>query len=406
MDPDAVSDLNDLARELDHLRCRAARGTRRVRVSLDDLAGRVGIPRSTLHTYVTGQTLPPAEILDRIVIALGASPAEQGGWGDAWYRVAECRHDHRQPRPARVEPAVGDWQISQICAATEMFSNWQHIHGGWALREAMRAELQQAAQLLELPCAERARLCRAVARLAHATGFSAFDTGENNDARRFFQFALTCAEESGDWHLRAFVLASMSRQAAWLGRADDSLTFAEQGLVRADRLTATERAMLCAARARALAAMRCDADAIRAVGEADDQFADSVPADDPPWIAFYDRPQHCGDTGVALLDLALRGHCADQARSRMVASFTEHRDAYRRSRVLAQLQLGSLDMAVGDPYEAIAAGTEALDAAATIRSDRVLGALRRLGRHASRREHIPAVSAFRLRLAAVLDQAK
>jgi hypothetical protein len=45
------------------------------------------MPRSTLHRYITGQTLVPSEVLDRIVIALGAGPAEQRAWNEAWYRV-------------------------------------------------------------------------------------------------------------------------------------------------------------------------------------------------------------------------------------------------------------------------------------------------------------------------------
>nr|AGS49719.1 hypothetical protein [uncultured bacterium esnapd14] len=406
-DPDAVSALDDLAGALDQLRCRAARGTHKTRVSLADLAGRVGIPRSTLHTYVTGRTLPPVEILDRIVIALGASPTEQAGWADAWFRVAAHRHDHQRSIAAVVvEPSgVEAWQIEQICKGATLFSDWQHIYGGWALREAMRAELRRAAQLLDQPCPERlrAKLRRAVARFAHATGFSAFDTGDYDQAQRYFRFGLACAEESGDWHLRAFCLTSMARQAWWLGRADESLTFAEQGLVRADRLTATERAMLCTARARALAAMHRDADAIRAVGQADEHFAHSTPGDDPPWTVFYDRAEHCGDTGVALLDLAFRGQWVDQAHARLTASSTGHLDTRRRSRVLAQIQLAALDMAVGDPYKAVTVGMEALDTAQTIRSDRILEALRKLAHHSVRHTHIPAVSAFRQRLTTARD---
>lgn len=75
-DPSRVATLDDLVRELGLLRFRAARGTRSARVSLDELAGRVSEPKSTIHSYLTGKRLPPAQLLDRIVIALGSSPAE------------------------------------------------------------------------------------------------------------------------------------------------------------------------------------------------------------------------------------------------------------------------------------------------------------------------------------------
>ncbi len=83
--------LDDLARELGLLRSRAARGTRSARVSLEDLAGRVDEPRSTIHAYLTGKRLAPSQVLDRMVIALGASSAEQREWAEAWYRVTAYR---------------------------------------------------------------------------------------------------------------------------------------------------------------------------------------------------------------------------------------------------------------------------------------------------------------------------
>jgi len=89
-----VRGLGDLARELDLLRARATAGTLRARVTLEELARRVGMPRSTVHRYVTGRTVAPSAVLDRIVIALGASPVEQREWNEAWYRV------HGQPDAA------------------------------------------------------------------------------------------------------------------------------------------------------------------------------------------------------------------------------------------------------------------------------------------------------------------
>ena len=90
-DPVRVANLDDLVRELGLLRSRAAHGTRSAKVSVEDLAGRVGEPRSTIHAYLTGKRLAPAQVLDRIVIALGASSAEQHEWAEAWYRVTAYR---------------------------------------------------------------------------------------------------------------------------------------------------------------------------------------------------------------------------------------------------------------------------------------------------------------------------
>jgi hypothetical protein len=88
-DPRRARDLSGLSAELDLLRRRAARGMRKIQVSLQDIARWLDLPRSTVHAYVSGKTLPPADVLDKIVIALGADEVEQRAWAEAWHRVYE-----------------------------------------------------------------------------------------------------------------------------------------------------------------------------------------------------------------------------------------------------------------------------------------------------------------------------
>jgi hypothetical protein len=99
----------------------------------------------------------------------------------------------------------------------------------------------------------------------------------------------------------------MATQAVWTGRPDEGLTFTEQGLVRAERLTATGRAMLHTDQATALAKMRRVQQTLTAVGTSDEHFAHSTPADDPPFISYYDANMHAGTTGQALAELAAAG---------------------------------------------------------------------------------------------------
>jgi hypothetical protein len=86
-DPRRVHTLAELSRELELLRARAARGSHKTKISLAELAKRTAEPRSTIHSYVTGRYLAPPDVLDRIVHALGATPAELREWGEAWFRV-------------------------------------------------------------------------------------------------------------------------------------------------------------------------------------------------------------------------------------------------------------------------------------------------------------------------------
>ncbi|WP_199754153.1 hypothetical protein [Amycolatopsis sp. WAC 01375] len=87
------------------------------------------------------------------------------------------------------------------------------------VREAVAAQLRYSAGLLNARCSDRLHvdLHSAVGFLGHTAAFMAFDAYAHDDARRMFEFALGCAEEANDWHLRAKVLSSMARQEIWCG---------------------------------------------------------------------------------------------------------------------------------------------------------------------------------------------
>jgi transcriptional regulator with XRE-family HTH domain len=116
-DPARVVNLDDLVRELNLLRSRAARGTRSARVSLEELANRVDEPKSTIHAYLTGKRLAPAQLLDRMVIALGTTAAEQREWAEAWYRV--CAHREAAHRPGT--PGIAGTVPRQLPPAVDHF---------------------------------------------------------------------------------------------------------------------------------------------------------------------------------------------------------------------------------------------------------------------------------------------
>lgn len=116
----------------------------------------------------------------------------------------------------------------------------------------------------------------------------AFDGYAFEDARRALGFGVTCAEEADNWHLRARLLATMARLDTWVGHPDRALTHTQLALVRSDRLTATEQAMLHSLEARALARMHRPQATLGAIGRADDAFADQDVTEDPPWMRYYD----------------------------------------------------------------------------------------------------------------------
>jgi hypothetical protein len=91
---------------------------------------------------------------------------------------------------------------------------------------------------------------------------------------------------------------------------------------------------------------------------------------------------------------------AREARARHVVAIDGRRIGLVRSRALSQLGLARLEMAAGDPAQAVVVGNEALDTAGPVRSRRVaddFAHLRRLAdRHATRGD----VGDLRERLAA------
>jgi hypothetical protein len=300
------------------------------------------------------------------------------------------------PIPAR----VGAPEIEQIRTATQVFESWSRTYGGGWAREAVMGQLRWSAGLLEAICPDRLRpeLYFAVGDLADMAGCMAYDAGAQEEARRVHRFALGCAEQAKDWNLRAEVLSSMAAQAIQTGQPDDGLTLADQALVRADRLTATGRAMLHTDRARALAKMRRINETLTAIGTADEHFAHSTPANDPPCMASYNAAFHAFHAGQALFDLAILGHNPAEANDRLTAAVAGNTDGYARPLTISLTKLASLTTVTGDPLRAAALGHAALDIAGTIRSRRATEELRELAHYAAPHQHLDEVAHLRHRI--------
>ncbi|MGH3620704.1 MAG: XRE family transcriptional regulator [Sciscionella sp.] len=278
---------------------------------------------------------------------------------------------------------VGLDEVVEVRAATAAFAGLDNRYGGGFVREAVTAQLRYCAELLGARCSEpvRAELFSSVGYLGQVAGFMAFDDYAHDDARRMFHFALSCAEDVEDWHLRATVLNFLAAQAIWCGDSDEALTFVELALVRAGRLTATERAMLHTTCAHALAKLGRVQEAMAAVGVADEEFSHAHPEGDPMWMrGHYDPARHCGGTGRALWHLGVHDEFVSEVRNRLEVAVAGHGEGFVRARARGQIKLASLVMATSDPYEAAALGGQALDAMGTLCSRRAADDLRELRR--------------------------
>ncbi|MGH3873489.1 MAG: XRE family transcriptional regulator [Pseudonocardiaceae bacterium] len=305
--------------------------------------------------------------------------------------------------PTPIPTRVGATDIEQIRTATQVFESWSGTYGGGLVRETVMGQLRCSAGLLEATCPDRLRpeLFSAVGDLADVAGYLAFDAGAPAQADRVYRFALACAEEAGDWPLRAEILSSMTQQAIWTGQPDDGLTLAEQGLVRPDRLTAAGRSVLHTDRGLALAKMRRISEALTAIGTADDHFTHVTPDNEPPFMAYYNDARHAQYTGQPLGDLAILGRDPGEATDRLAAAAAGH-TGNTRARAACLAKLASLTMATGDPIHAAAIGHAALDAAGTLRSRRVIDDLRELAQYAAIHQHLDEVAHLRQRIATLV----
>ncbi len=310
--------------------------------------------------------------------------------------------ERSEPTPA--PRRVGATDIEQVRAATRVFESWSGTYGGGSARDAVMGELHWSAGLLNAICPDRLRpeLLSAVGDLADVAGYMAVDAGAHEEASQAYHFALACAEEAGDWPLRGEILSSMAKQAIWIGQPDDGLTFAEQGLVRPDRLTAAGRSTLHTDRGRALARMRRVNEALTAIGTADDHFAHFTPDNEPPFLACYNPARHAQLTGQPLADLAILGRDPGEATDRLAAAAAGHTDGNTRAQVTCRTKLASLIMVTGDPLQAATIGHAALDVAGTLRSHGVTNDLRELARYAAGHQHLDEVAHLRQRIAALV----
>lgn len=300
--------------------------------------------------------------------------------------------------------------IDQVWTASKLLAEWDNEFGGGGLvRSASLGLYHWATSLLDVSCPDHleSELFTAVGRLAIVMGASAFDAYEHDEARHYLHAGAKCAERAGNWHLRASAMNWLARQAIWVGRPDEGLTYAENGLVRSDRLTPREQGTLLNACARAHAKMGHVQETLRIVGRSDDSFSHARPGEDVPWMGYYDLAQHHGDTGHALFDLALQANDPSTpagrrlqvaAVKRLQVAIKEHQAPYVRSRALSGTKLASLKMATGDPQEAVVVGNRALNEVGRLRSKRAVEDVLELRRIASPRSRRSEVAELRERI--------
>ncbi|MBM7774272.1 transcriptional regulator with XRE-family HTH domain [Actinokineospora baliensis] len=285
---------------------------------------------------------------------------------------------------------LGQGDVDQVLGLARAFADQDHQYGGQLSVRAVVTQLATTAELTDSSFGSsrvRGGWFAAVADLADTAGGVCFDAGLHSQAERAFRFSVGCATEAGDWDMRAKALTGLANLSVHLGREDDALSFAEEALVRADRLTPMVGAVVHTRHARALGLLggARSVDCRSAVARAEDLFAAAAPGDEPAWLAYYDQAHLERDAGRAMVYLAFNGGDHEEARHRLEGSIARFPAGFSRGKALAKANLAALVMTCGDPREAVALGEDALAAVGVVRSDRVNDALKQLSQ--ASREH-------------------
>jgi tetratricopeptide (TPR) repeat protein len=299
---------------------------------------------------------------------------------------------------------IGDQEVVQIRAVTEVFRSLDNAYGGGLTREAVIGQLISTASLVEdtTYTEEVGReLITGIGDLATVAGWMCHDVAMHTAAQRYFLLALQAAKESDDPKLGAHVLSCMARQAGHLGRPGDAMELihlARYGVRHT--ATPTVDALLYSLEARYCAMMGRLKDFDRAAGQAEAAFAERDPAQDPAWVAYFDTSEYYATLGVCY-QIAARASAPSHAKRAidMIGHALTRRDPSRvRSRAFDYLGLARAYLAAGDLESAEAAGTTALELTEKVSSARVRDRLHEFIHETSPYADVPVIAELRSRI--------
>ncbi|MBV6696141.1 regulator [Kitasatospora aureofaciens] len=334
----------------------------------------------------------------------GTGPATAPGSAAALGRVPT---QSRRP-PAAVEPPyadptreqrpalrVGRGDIAAIRAVGDLFRALDHAYGGGHARQALVRYLESEAEpMLRGRYGEQIgrALFGAVADLTRLAGWTSFDIAAHGLAQRYFVQALRLSQAAGDRALGGYVLVTMSQQAVHLGHGREAVQLArvaQQGVGTA--VPPVVQALLHAAEARGHGLLGDVRACTTALVRSERSLAAARAGDElPSWARYFDEAQLSDEFAHCYRDLQQWRTSAQHAEK----SLRLRSPAYARSRIFCRLVLATARLGMGDLDEACTMATDALRAAAEMRSARSLEYVRDFHRRLTPYRGSPVARAF------------
>ncbi len=310
---------------------------------------------------------------------------------------------------------VGSADVERIEATTSAFRDWDNRWGGGLSRAAVVGQLHwlvatNKSAVVESEAVQH-RLLVATADLANLSAWIHYDVEQHEEARRLWMIALDTSREAGNVDLVAAILRQLAHQALHLKRPDEALRLVRLAYASAadPNQQASELALAetsayeawCHAAAGSLQPCR------RAIGRAEEHFANSQDDAAPPWLTHFDETELYALRGHAYHVLAERiPQAAGEAEPWLRRAVAGRGPQYARSKTLNLIALSSTYFQQGHRLdEGVRIGFQALDGASTLNSPRARSRLRGLDRVTAPLAREANVAEFRDRLRLVLVDA-
>ncbi|WP_159942506.1 MULTISPECIES: helix-turn-helix transcriptional regulator [unclassified Nocardiopsis] len=278
--------------------------------------------------------------------------------------------------------------VQQIEAVTQALRAADYQFGAGACLDAITGHLHHAQQLLvaEMSAPVSRQLYRALADLHNLAGWTSFDAGQYHAARGYFSRALEQAQHIGEPSLVANILYRMGRLHLHRDMPAEALRFLQLGQIAAqDSGCQLTVALLCANEGWAYAVVGDVARSRQSLRRAEDEFARADPARAPAWIGFFQEADLDALTGVACAALPSTTATYDEAATRLRRAVSVRGQQMSRSQAFELTALATAHIMGGDPDEGAKVAQQAIHAATTLRSTRVVDRLESLQRAAQTR---------------------
>ncbi|MFB1042947.1 sporulation protein [Streptomyces chrestomyceticus] len=299
---------------------------------------------------------------------------------------------------------VGMRDVAAIRAAAGFFMQLDFRFGGGHAHKAFRHYFREDVLPLLGACYTAKvgeALFKAASQMSQMLAWSAYDIGSHPLADRYLLSTLRLTQVTGDRMMGSRVLANLSHQANYLGKARRALTLARAS-VEGGKAGSTPRAMalFCAHEARALATVQDRKGAARAMSEAERFFERAGSATDPEWLAYMDEAELNGEFCHCFRDL---GHGAEAVRfAERAVALTDPR--YARTLGFCRMVLAQSQLLNGDLEAAVATAGLAVEAGDALQSARFHRYVNDFRREISVHAREPVVQRFNERVRGAMNR--